>query len=290
MLTEIVWVASRIPSVRRIVMGHWYEKLGKDFQQSSWTFMNLGYAPADPAEAVVLQAQDEPNRYAIQLYHRVASGADLKGRDVLEVSSGRGGGASFIARYLAPRSVLGVDRAASAVAYCRGRHRVDGLRFERGDAERLPCADASFDAVINVEASHCYASLRRFAGEVARVLRPGGVLLYADHHTVWQPSQMRWQLRHAPYGDLLAAMAEAGLELEQEGDVTAEVVRALELDESGWRARMCRGRDAFLEGAPRHLRQTLINFAAEPGTSVHERLRAGLDEYRTARFRKSRSR
>jgi SAM-dependent methyltransferase len=38
----------------------------------------------------------------------------------------------------------------------------------------------SFDAVINVEASHCYPSLPRFLAEVARVLRPGGHFLYAD--------------------------------------------------------------------------------------------------------------
>jgi ubiquinone/menaquinone biosynthesis C-methylase UbiE len=54
------------------------------------------------------------------------------------------------------------------------------LDFVRGDAQNLHFPDQSFDAVINVEASHIYPNLERFLGEVARVLRPGGHFLYAD--------------------------------------------------------------------------------------------------------------
>ena len=50
----------------------------------------------------------------------------------------------------------------------------------QGDAQNLPFPDESFDAVINVEASHIYPNFERFLGEVARVLRPGGHFLYAD--------------------------------------------------------------------------------------------------------------
>ena len=49
-----------------------------------------------------------------------------------------------------------------------------------GNAEKLPFADQSFDAVINVEASHCYPRFPQFLDEVARVLRPGGHFLYTD--------------------------------------------------------------------------------------------------------------
>ena len=51
-----------------------------------------------------------------------------------------------------------------------------------GDAESLPFADRSFDAVINVEASHAYPHFPRFLAEVARVLRPADIsstLIYA---------------------------------------------------------------------------------------------------------------
>ena len=49
-----------------------------------------------------------------------------------------------------------------------------------GDADNLPFADQSFDAVINIEASHCYPRLSHFLADVARVLRPGGHFLYVD--------------------------------------------------------------------------------------------------------------
>ena len=63
--------------------------------------MNYGWASLDPtASALTLRPEDEPNRYCIQLYHRVASVVDLCGSDVLEVGCGRGRGASYVMRYL----------------------------------------------------------------------------------------------------------------------------------------------------------------------------------------------
>ena len=48
---------------------------------------------------------------------------DLRDRDVLEVGSGRGGGASYISRYLQPRSMTGMDFCQEAVDLCN-RHRL----------------------------------------------------------------------------------------------------------------------------------------------------------------------
>ena len=95
-------------------------------------------------------------------------------------SPGRGGGASYLSRYLGPRSVTGIDISPRAIAFCRRVHDNPGLRFRVGDAERIPARDNSVDAVVNVEASFCYASLDRFLAEVTRVLRPGGRLHIAD--------------------------------------------------------------------------------------------------------------
>jgi hypothetical protein len=57
-----------------------------------------------------LAETDEPDRHWIQLYHHVAGAVDLEKCTVLEVGSGRGGGASFIKRYLRPASVIGRRR------------------------------------------------------------------------------------------------------------------------------------------------------------------------------------
>ena len=54
--------------------------------------------------ALLLAASDKPNRFPIQFYHRTATQADLRGKRVLEVSCGHGGGASYIVRTLNPAS------------------------------------------------------------------------------------------------------------------------------------------------------------------------------------------
>src|ERR1700752_4130464 len=100
--------------------------------------MNYGFVPPPGAEPLVLRSDDEPDRYWIQLYHQVAGAIALTGRSVLEVGSGRGGGASYVARYLGPRSLVGVDVSNSAVALCKERHHAPGLSFRQGDAEQLP--------------------------------------------------------------------------------------------------------------------------------------------------------
>lgn len=160
------------------------------------TFLNYGYAPLDTNEAgVSLHPDDAHHEAGIRLYERVTSSVDLAGRDVLEVGSGRGGGTSYVARYRQPRTMTGLDLAPRAVAFCQRRHRADNLKFLEGDAEQLPFPDESFDAVINVESSHCYPSFDRFLSEVSRVLRPGGAFLFTDMRPPHQVAEMRDKLR-----------------------------------------------------------------------------------------------
>ncbi len=77
------------------------------------------------------------------------------------------------------------------------------------------------DAVVNVESSHCYGSIAAFLSEASRVLRPGGVFLFAD-------------LRKA---DDMAALeraldAQPGWRRIAREDITAAVVAALEADDA----------------------------------------------------------
>ena len=175
-----VFVLEHSPLLRRLLWRWWYGRLASKHQSGDWTFMNYGFAPPDGA-TLALDPADESDRYCIQLYHRVASAADLAGREVLEVGSGRGGGASYIARNLRPAKITGADFSPQAVALCQKRHAtVANLAFTVGDAEQLPFPAASFDAVVNVESSHCYGHIERFFAEAARVLRPGGHFLYTD--------------------------------------------------------------------------------------------------------------
>ena len=83
-------------------------------------------------------------------------------------------------RALHPASYTGLDLNPTGIAFCQKRHNLAGLDFVQGDAEDLPFADQSLDAVLNVESSHCYPNFPRFLAEVERVLRPGGHFLYCD--------------------------------------------------------------------------------------------------------------
>jgi SAM-dependent methyltransferase len=151
-------------------------------------FFNFGYEE-DPPMALPLEAYDEPNRYCIQLYHVTASQVDLTGKKVLEVSCGAGGGASYITRTLGPAAYTGLDLNPASIEKCRKSHDVPGLDFVQGDAQNLPFPDESFDAVINVEASHQYPEFQTFLAEVVRVLRPGGYFLYTDNR---RPDAVYW--------------------------------------------------------------------------------------------------
>jgi ubiquinone/menaquinone biosynthesis C-methylase UbiE len=142
-------------------------------------FLNFGYEE-DPPMDVPLAPSDEPNRFPIQLYHRTATQVDLTGKQVLEVSCGHGGGASYLTRTQQPASYTGLDINPAGIEFCRKRHDVPGLYFVQGNAESLPFAAESFDAVINIEAGIHYGDFAGFLAEVARVLRPGGHFLYAD--------------------------------------------------------------------------------------------------------------
>jgi ubiquinone/menaquinone biosynthesis C-methylase UbiE len=177
-------------------------------------FFNFGYEE-DPPMALPLAASDEPNRFGIQLYHLTASQADLEGKQVLEVSCGAGGGASYITRTLRPASYTGLDLNPASIDLCRRRHHLPGLDFVQGDAQDLPFADESFDAVINVEASHQYPRFDRFLAEVARVLRPGGHFLYTDS------CRRRW----VPLWE--SALADAPMRLISERVIDDEALRGL---------------------------------------------------------------
>ena len=179
---------------------------------------------------------------------------------MLEVGSRRGGGASFVKRYLNPARVTGVDLSESAVDFSMSRHRVEGLHFRVGDAERLPFDNESFDVVINVESSHCYPRLSSFFFEVRRVLKLGGHFLYADLHDAKTLDEWRACLR----GSGLAILAET--------NITSNVVTALDRDNQ-------RKVTLIQRLVPSLLRPSFQNFAGVRGSQIHEAFQSGPLEY-----------
>jgi ubiquinone/menaquinone biosynthesis C-methylase UbiE len=207
-----------VPWLKRRLWKDVYQKLA-GCDTADWRFMNYGYCPVtSDAPPLELDSNDEPDRYAIQLYHRIAAAVPVKGKDVLEVGSGRGGGASFVARYHMPAKMTGVDYSDRAVELANRLHRVEGLTFVQGDAEALPFAADSFDVVINVESSHCYGSMEKFLKEVRRVLRPGGQFSFAD---------VRW---HTHRMELHSQMIDSGLTLIEYEEITPGVLESMRRD------------------------------------------------------------
>jgi ubiquinone/menaquinone biosynthesis C-methylase UbiE len=120
-----------------------------------------------------------------------------KGTVLLDVATGPG----YVAAAAAARGaeVTGLDFARAMVAEASRRY--PAVKFQEGDAEELPFADASFDAVtMNFGLLHL-ATPERAIGEACRVLRPGGRFAF----TVWaQPSESRG------FGIVLAAIQKHG--------------------------------------------------------------------------------
>ena len=208
------------PAVRRTVTRLSYEILSRGFDDPRLVVMNYGYAAlTGDGHTMDLLERDEWSRFSLQLYHRVAGAVDLTGKEVLEVGGGRGGGAEFVARTMSPKQLVCTDISTAAMDFANRTHAATpNVTFQQADAENLPFGDDSFDAVINVESSHCYGTLDSFLGEVARVLRPGGHLLFADVRDTPDAPALETALREN----------RAGLKLLELEDITAHARAALD--------------------------------------------------------------
>lgn len=224
--------------------------------ETTWHCMNFGFAPSEPADQTPeLSPEDEPERYALNLYHHVASDAEVAGRDVLEVGCGRGGGSSYIARYLNPRRMVGIDISTRAIRVCQKAHHAPNLEYRHGDAEALPFPNATFDVVVNVESSFCYGDLGGFLAEVERVLRPGGDFRLADIRLADEVAELD------------EAIQRCGMDVVRRRDITQNVADALALD-SDRRVASAEGR------VPRPFRAWFHIFSGVDGTRIPTLLRS----------------
>ena len=115
---------------------------------------------------------------------RLCETADLAaGASVLDVATGSGNAAIAAAR--CGCNVVGIDYVPGLLDRARARARAEGLsvQFVEADAEALPFAAASFDAVLSVVGVMFAPDQSRAAAELTRVCRPDGKIALAS----WTP-------------------------------------------------------------------------------------------------------
>jgi len=98
------------------------------------------------------------------------------GKDVLEVASGTGQGAGYLAGLA--NSYRAGDYSENILKLARA-HYGERITFQQFDALQLPYVSGSFDLVVLFEAIYYLPSAERFVAECRRVLRHGGKVLIA---------------------------------------------------------------------------------------------------------------
>jgi SAM-dependent methyltransferase len=139
---------------------------------------DLGYPPelANVPDAAVESFAGVANPWTM--------GGLAAGERVLDLGSGAGTDSLIAAQLVGPRGrVTGIDMTPQMLAKARSAAAEMGaanVEFVESEAERLPFADASFDAVISNGVIDLVPDKDAVFGELYRVLTPGGRIQIAD--------------------------------------------------------------------------------------------------------------
>jgi SAM-dependent methyltransferase len=202
----------------------------------------------------------------------------VEGKDSIELGCGTG----YVSAWLARRGArpVGIDNSEAQLATARTLQAEHGVEFPllHGNAEKVPCPDASFDIAISEYGASIWCDPYAWIPEAARLLRPGGELVFLVnsvlavlcdpdegevpvgerlvrpsfglHRMVWSDDPDGVEF-HLPHGELIALLRESGFALEQlievrppEGSTTRYPWMKLEWArnwpcEEVWRARKC---------------------------------------------------
>jgi SAM-dependent methyltransferase len=109
---------------------------------------------------------------------------DVSGKDVAEL----GCGTAYFSAWLARRGALpvGVDLTPAQLETARRLQLEQGLDFPlvEANAEDVPLDDASFDLVVSEYGASIWCDPYRWVPEAARLLRPGGRLVFLRNSTL----------------------------------------------------------------------------------------------------------
>ena len=116
----------------------------------------------------------------------------LNGQDAIEL----GCGTAYVSAWMARRGarVVGIDSSQAQLATARRLQQRHGLEFPvlHGNAEAVPYPAGSFDFAISEYGACLWADPQRWIPEAARLLRPGGTLVFLTNsflHTLCVPAE-----------------------------------------------------------------------------------------------------
>lgn len=263
MIKFIIHAFKRFAWFKRLNAKITYELLAKKIPATDWHFMNYGYVPNANEPEFFLAEDATTQRYPLQMYHYLGAKAPMEGKQVLEVGSGRGGGAKHLATYYKPTSYIGMDLAQSAVDLANKMHVATNLKFIQGSAESIPLADDSIDVVVNVESCHAYGSVPKFLNEVKRVLKPGGYLLMVDFRNQANVENME---------TLINQLQATGMQIIEQENIGPNVVKSIEAEDVSKRARI-------EKLVPAKWQKLFCEFAGVVGSSFYTTLKENNRKY-----------
>ena len=128
-------------------------------------------------------------RLAVKRLKRIAPA------QILDVATGTGDFAIQLNDSLHPQHITGIDLSKGMLDEARRKVKGKGLEstitFEQGDCMALPMQDNTFDAVTVAFGVRNFEHLQQGYQEMARVLRPGGMLCVLELSTPTNPL-IRW--------------------------------------------------------------------------------------------------
>ena len=137
-------------------------------------------------------------RYSVRLSPQLADLADVQAaRRVLDVGCGPGALTAELVARTGAANVAAVDPSAPFVEAARARY--PGVDVRQATAEQLPFEDDAFDAALAQLVVHFMTDPVRGIAEMARVVRPGGVVAACvwDHAGSNGPLSLFWEAARA---------------------------------------------------------------------------------------------
>ena len=161
-----------------------------DYFLQNFHYQTGGYLTEDSAKLYDIQVEilfsgsaNAMRRQCLVPLSQFMAGRDQRRVRLLDVACGTGRFLRFVKQAWPRINASGLDLSEPYLT--EARHHLkpyDDVALEAGNAESLPFADASFDVVTSIYLFHeVPPEVRRtIAGEFARVLKPGGRLIFMD--------------------------------------------------------------------------------------------------------------